>query len=127
MDQHKTQPNADLKQRLKDESFWLRLPFMLLFFIAWKLAELILFGVIIVQLVYRLVTGSPQPQLQALGSQLALYGYQIYRYLTMNAESKPFPFADWPEAAPVEKNPYLPDLPTPSDAQETQAKSADSL
>ncbi|MFK7161159.1 DUF4389 domain-containing protein [Marinospirillum sp. MEB164] len=127
MDQHQNEPKADLKQRLKDEGFWLRLPFMLLFFVAWKLAELVLFGVIFVQLVYRLVTGSPQPQLQALGSQLALYGYQIYRYLTMSAESKPFPFADWPDAPPVEKNPYLPDQPTPSDAQEKPAQSADSL
>ncbi len=117
-----SQPNPPLTQRLKDESFWLRLPFMLLFFIAWKLTELVLFGVILVQLCVRLLTGSPQPELLKLGAQLTRYGYQIYRYLTFNSEYKPFPFSDWPQTDPVDANPYLPECGEVVDESDTPSR-----
>jgi len=97
-----------MKERLKDESFWLRLPFMLLFFFAWRLAELILLGVIFVQVIFRLFKGEPQEQLLQFGSQLTCFSYQTFRYLTFNSESKPFPFTDWPKAEAVDNNPYVP-------------------
>lgn len=98
-----------MKERLKDESFWLRLPFMLLFFFAWRLAELVLIGVIFVQIVFRLFKGEPQEQLLQFGSQLTCFSYQTFRYLTFNSESKPFPFADWPKAEAADNNPYVPE------------------
>lgn len=98
----------NMKQRLKDESFWLRLPFMLLFFIAWRLTELILIVIILVQIVFRLFKGEPQLQLLQLGSQLTRFSYQVFRYLTFNSETKPFPFADWPSSESVDANPYMP-------------------
>ena len=97
-----------IKERLKDENFWLRLPFMLLFFFAWRLAELVLLGVIFVQVVFRLFKGEPQEQLLQLGSQLTFFSYQTFRYLTFNSEAKPFPFADWPKAEAADNNPYVP-------------------
>jgi len=100
-----TQP-VSFKDRLKDENYWLRLPFMLLFFVAWKLTEFIIIGVILVQVVFRLVTGKPQEQLLSLGSQLTLYAYQIFRYLTFNSDNKPFPFADWPGNEGADTDPY---------------------
>lgn len=96
-----------LKQRLKDESFWLRLPFMFLCFFAWRLAELVLLGVILVQAVYRLFKGEPQAQLLSLGSQLATFSYQTFRYLTFNSEVKPFPFSNWPNTEAADNNPYM--------------------
>ncbi len=96
------------KKRLGDESFWLRLPFMLLFFFAWKLAELILIGVILIQIVVHFVLGQPVTALQALGAQLSRYTYQVFRYLTFNSEQKPFPFADWPSDERADPDPYQP-------------------
>lgn len=112
--------SGSMKERLKDESYWLRLPFMLLFFIAWQLTELVLIGVILVQVVYRLFAGQPQPQLLALGSQLTRYAYQLFRYLTFNAEAKPFPFAEWPSVEEVDPNPYTPQNPSATDAAEME-------
>ena len=105
-----TQP-VSFKDRLKDENYWLRLPFMLLFFLAWKLTELMIIGVVLVQVVFRLITGKPQEQLLSLGSQLTLYAYQIFRYLTFNSDNKPFPFADWPGSEGVDTDPYQPQQP----------------
>lgn len=96
------------KERLKDESFWLRLPFMLFLFIAWRLTELILMVIILVQVVFRLFKGQPQLKLLAFSSQLTCYSYQLLRYLTFNTEVKPFPFADWPSIEGVDADPYLP-------------------
>ncbi|SFB82325.1 protein of unknown function [Marinospirillum celere] len=115
--------STPIKERIRDESFWLRLPFMLLFFLAWKLNELILLGVVLVQVVLRLFTGRPQPQLLALGSQLTRYGYQIFRYLTFNSEAKPFPFAEWPTSEPVDLDPYQPRDPL-VDQEETSGKTS---
>lgn len=100
--------SGSFKDKLKDENYWLRLPFMLLFFFAWKLTELVLIGLVLVQLVFRLVTGKPQEQLLSLGSQLTLYAYQVFRYLTMNSDRKPFPFSDWPNTEEVDLDPYQP-------------------
>lgn len=98
----------NIKQRLKDESFWLRLPFMLLFFVVWRLTELVLIVTIVVQMLVRLFKGEPQLQLLKLGSQLTQFSYQMFRYLTFNTEAKPFPFADWPTAETADADPYEP-------------------
>lgn len=117
--------STSLKDRLKDENFWLRLPFMLLFFIAWRLTELALLGVILVQLCFRLLAGKPQPQLQQLGSQLSVYIYQVFRYLTFNSETKPFPFSEWPETEAADANPYHPQVPADTDAGEPSPATRD--
>lgn len=116
--------SSSMKERLKDESYWLRLPFMLLFFIAWQLTELVLIGVILVQVVYRLFAGQPQPQLLAFGSQLTRYTYQLFRYLTFNAEAKPFPFAEWPSEEQPDANPYTPQDPDAVDTEQAEATEA---
>ncbi|WP_114416344.1 DUF4389 domain-containing protein [Marinospirillum perlucidum] len=110
-----------LKARLQDESFWLRLPFVFLFFLAWKLTELIIIGLVLVQLVYRLFVGQPQPQLLALGSQLSRYAYQVFRYVTFNSDEKPFPFADWPATEAMDADPYQPQ----DSSEETDAEDGD--
>ena len=110
-----------MKERLKDESGWLRLPFMLLFFFVWRLAELVLMGVILIQLVVRLFKGEPQEQLLALGSQLTRFNYQVFRYLSFNSETKPFPFTDWAKTEAADANPYVPN--DPAAEEQTPEKS----
>lgn len=99
-------PKTTLKERLKDEGFWSHLSFIVLFFIAWRLTELVLISIILVQVVFRLFKGEPQAQLLKLSSQLTCYSYQIFRYLTFNTAMKPYPFADWPSSEAVDANPY---------------------
>ncbi|ODC02893.1 hypothetical protein BFW38_04325 [Terasakiispira papahanaumokuakeensis] len=93
---------------MKDEQFWLRLPFMLLFFLAYQITELVIFGVILIQLLYRMLMGERQMQLLRFGAQLSQYAYECFRYLTFNTETKPFPFAEWPLGEAPERNPYMP-------------------
>lgn len=115
--------SGPIKDKIKDEGFWLRLPFMLLFFFAWKLTELVLIGLILVQLVFRLLAGRPQEQLLALGSQLTRYAYEIFRYLTFNSDTKPFPFSDWPATEAMDLDPYEPQQTSLEEATSAEAKS----
>lgn len=86
----------------KGEPIGLRLVWMLLFLFVWQLAELLLAGVVLLQLVYRLIYGAPNAGLLSFGDSLSQYLAQIGRFGTFNTETKPWPFADWPAARPAQ-------------------------
>jgi hypothetical protein len=84
------------KDNLKSESFWLRSLFMLLFFIVYRIVDLVVLLVAVCQWFYVLLTGDANASLSRFSSGLALYVAQIIRYLSYSSEEKPFPFSDWP-------------------------------
>ncbi|WP_396589210.1 DUF4389 domain-containing protein [Bermanella sp. R86510] len=85
------------KNNLKSESFWLRSLFMVLFFIVFRIADILVLLVAISQWFYVLLTGDSNASLSRFSGGLAAYVAQIVNYLSYNAEQKPFPFSDWPE------------------------------
>ena len=84
------------------ESIILRVLWMLVFLVVWQLAELLLGGLVLVQLIYRLIYGAPSASLMNFGDSLSQYLAQIGRFGTFNTETKPWPFADWPAARPAQ-------------------------
>ncbi len=86
----------DLKSKVKDSNVWIRLLFMLLFFIIYNVAEVVLAIVVFFQFLTVLFTGNKNEKVLSLGAQLSAFVYQVYRYLTYNSEVRPFPFGDWP-------------------------------
>lgn len=80
----------------KNESIALRILWMLLFVIVWQVAEVVLAGVVIVQLGYRLIYGAPSGSLMNFGDSLSQFVAQIGRFGTFHSDQKPWPFADWP-------------------------------
>lgn len=89
-----------LKARLTSRDLWMRLLYMILFAIAYGLAELLMTVVVIFQFVFILLTGGANEPLLRLGQNLTRYIADIIRFQTFNSEDKPFPFTDWPEEAP---------------------------
>lgn len=85
--------DSTLMQR---ETIVLRILWMLLFLVIWQLAVLLLAGVVLVQLGYRLIYGAPNAGLMNLGDSLSQYLAQIGRFGTFHSDQKPWPFADWP-------------------------------
>jgi hypothetical protein len=81
---------------LKDSSTWKRILYMLLFVLAYSVAEFVLMAVAIVQVLFKLITGDINDNLTILGKQTALYIYDVMLFLTFNTEKKPFPFSAWP-------------------------------
>lgn len=87
---------TEVKKNIKNLDNWIRLLFMVLFIVFFKIAAIVLFVVVLFQLLSTLLTGSRNKRLLDLGAQLATYMFQILNYLTYNSDDKPFPFADWP-------------------------------
>ena len=97
----------DTPERAQRESIILRVLWMLVFLVVWQLAELLLGGLVLVQLIYRLVYGAPSASLMNFGDSLSQYLAQIGRFGTFNSDDKPWPFADWPTAqAPQGETPH---------------------
>lgn len=92
---------ADLKSRLTASATWLRGLFMLLFAVIRSVAEVVLGAVALLQFLFALASGAPNPRLTEFGGQLSAYLYQIFMFLTFNSERRPFPFSPWPESPPT--------------------------
>lgn len=89
-----------MNDHTKGEPIGLRIVWMLLFLFVWQLAELLLAGVVLLQLIYRVFYGAPNGGLLSFGDSLSQYLAQIGRFGTFNTETKPWPFADWPAPRP---------------------------
>jgi hypothetical protein len=90
--------DAKIQQSLTDKNKWQRILYMILFVIAYSIAEMVLTVVVIVQALIVLFTDKKNPKLLQFGGQLSSYVYQTFKFLTYNSEEMPFPFGDWPEA-----------------------------
>jgi hypothetical protein len=94
---------SELEQNLRSRSTWLRLVFMVVFVVFYAVSRIVVSVVVVVQFLHVLFTGKTNQPLQTLGLSLAIYTYQILRYLTFNTEVRPFPFdAEWPGMPPAE-------------------------
>lgn len=91
----------ELKDSLSRSQTWIRGLYMLLFYIIFSIAELVLALVVIFQFVLLLITGKTNERLLEFGDDLSVFIYQVLQFLTFNTEEKPFPFAPWPIGADV--------------------------
>ena len=97
----------DTKNAPKYESLVLRVLWMLVFLLVWQVAQLVLGGLVLVQLIYRLIYGAPNGGLMNFGDSLSLYLAQIGRFGSFHTDQQPWPFADWPAPrAPEGEAPY---------------------
>ena len=89
--------SSKAKEPLKDSNTWKRILYMLLFSFAYSMAEFVLVGIVVIQVFFKLITGSINDNLKILGKQIASYIYAVMLYLSFNTEEKPFPFSAWPD------------------------------
>lgn len=88
-----------IEENIKSRSTWLRLLFMVVFYVLATLTSAVLSVVVVLGFFWVLFTGERNSQLQQAGQVIAGYLYEIVRYLTFNTEAKPFPFGnDLPSA-----------------------------
>ncbi len=87
-------------RRLKNRDLWTRVLFMILFSIAYGLAEFIMVWVVVFQFFATLITGTVNEPLLRFGNNLSMYIFEILRYLTFNTELHPFPLGPWPDKEP---------------------------
>ena len=88
-------------ENLKDRSTWQRLVFMVLFALIINVVNTILVVFIVVQFLFRLVTGKLFDNAAPFAQSLATYVYEIVRFLTFRSDVLPWPFAPWPDGTPI--------------------------
>lgn len=77
---------------------WWRGGYMLLFVIAFSLAQSLHTLIAAVQFLALLIFGAPNDQLRAFGASLAEWTRETSRFLTCADDEKPWPFRPWPAA-----------------------------
>jgi hypothetical protein len=87
----------ELKRNVSDKDTWLRLPYMIIFAVAFYLAAGLLFALALVQFLAKLFSGRVLEGPIGFGANLATYLGQIAQYLSYTSQEKPFPFAAFPE------------------------------
>ncbi len=70
--------------------------FMIIFYFVYLLIGYVLLVIGGLQLIVKLLSGSPQAELQKFGGQLGRYLGHITQYIAMQRTQKPYPFSDWP-------------------------------
>lgn len=85
------------KEKILSDAFWVRTLFVVLFFVIYRLLDIVLLLTTIVQWLFVLLTGNPHPAVVQFGGSIGIYLQQITHYLTAVTDTKPFPFSDWPQ------------------------------
>lgn len=86
-----------IKQTVTSDAFWIKTLFIVMFFIVYRVLDIVLLLVTLGQWLFTLITGEPHPALVKFGGSLGLYLKQITFFLTGVTEEKPYPFQDWPK------------------------------
>lgn len=86
-----------LIDRVSSAEFWLRLVYMLLFFMIISVATYLMIFVVIAQFFWYLFAGEKNSKILVFSKQLSFFMYEILLFLSQNSDDKPFPFKDWPE------------------------------
>ena len=94
-----------LREHITARPTWTRLLYMILFVVAFNLAELIIVFTVLLQFLSKLFSGKYIDQLSTLGEGLSLYLAQIIRFLTYSSEVMPYPLGNWPTTAHKAKAP----------------------
>ncbi|MEG3617906.1 DUF4389 domain-containing protein [Magnetovibrio sp. PR-2] len=97
-DAHSTRDN------LSDQATWMRLVYMLLFVVAFNLAEILIAAIAIFQFLKVLFTKEPNEKLKSLGGDLAVYIGDMTKFLTFQTDKMPYPVSDWGEPPKKKKS-----------------------
>ena len=93
----------ELRENLIDEGIWMRGIFMVLFFIAYNIAEFLILVTALFQFVSILVSGRLNETMLRFGNNLSYFSLETFKYMTFNTNFRPFPFSPWPDKEPSDQ------------------------
>ncbi|HEY9079852.1 DUF4389 domain-containing protein [Magnetovibrio sp.] len=88
------------RDNLTDKSTWMRLIYIVLFAIAFNIAEILIAMITVVQFFTVLFTKAPNARLQTLGGDLGGYIRDVTAFLTFQTDHMPYPVSDWGQQEP---------------------------
>lgn len=84
------------KPAYKQDAHWLRILYNILFYVIYKLVDLVIFAILVLQIIISTFMDEPNKKLQEFGLSLSLYVKQIVAFISFSSNDKPYPFSDWP-------------------------------
>lgn len=90
----------ETRQNLVKSDIWMRVLYMILFAIAYSIAEAAIIFLAIFQCIAVLITGNVNEPLLRFGKNLSVFIFDILEFQTFNTELRPFPFSAWPDEEP---------------------------
>lgn len=81
---------------ITSDSFWIKTLYLILFFVIYRVLDVAVFLLLVIQWGFNLFTGESNPALTQFSSSLSVYIQQIVAFIGGASEEKPYPFSDWP-------------------------------
>jgi hypothetical protein len=91
-----TPNNASAKTPLSRTKILIRLLYSILFLAVLSIVNFLIQLATVFQYIMLLITLNPSEPVRRVSNQVAVYGYRVMRYLTLNDNVKPFPFSEFP-------------------------------
>jgi len=82
---------------LSRKNILIRFLFTLLVVVAFWVFESILLVLVLFQYIYLLITRNHSEGLRTFCNKIAVYAYNAFRYISLNQNTRPFPFAGFPQ------------------------------
>ncbi|MEA1901487.1 MAG: DUF4389 domain-containing protein [Thermodesulfobacteriota bacterium] len=88
---------------LSRKKIGIRLLYTLFFLVVIEILKIIIQVAVLFQYVYLFITKTYSKPVRKFSNKVSFYAYRVMRYVTLNENTLPFPFADFPEEkdAPV--------------------------
>jgi hypothetical protein len=86
-----------MTDQYQGQTGWQRVAFVVLFWIVFYVAQLVVGAVALAQCVFVILTNNPNQHLLQFGDSLSKYIHDILRFVTFNSDQRPFPFSDYPK------------------------------
>jgi len=74
----------------------MRLLYTVLFFVAFELVKTAVHLSVVFQYIYLFITQKPCEPVRRFANQATTYAYVLLRYLSLNTNARPYPFAPFP-------------------------------
>ncbi|MBT9438176.1 MAG: DUF4389 domain-containing protein [Desulfobacterales bacterium] len=84
-------------QNLSRKKIGIRLLYTVFFLIVFEILKIIVQVTVLFQYVYLFITKTYSNPVRRFSNKVSFYAYRVMRYVTLNENTLPFPFADFPE------------------------------
>jgi len=86
----------DFEEKIPRGKIAVRLIFTLICLIIMSVVQFVIQSLSLIQYLILLITRGYSEPLRKFSNQVATYYYRLVRYVTLNENTRPFPFADFP-------------------------------
>lgn len=82
---------------LSRKNIVIRFLYTIFFLIVFEILKMVIQVTVLFQYIYLFITKTYSTPLRSFSNKVSIYAYRVMRYVTLNENTLPFPFSDFPE------------------------------